>query len=149
MTRPHLLLAVVALAGPAHLAAPEAVDLDMMTRIREEGFHRSQVMETAATLTDTIGPRLTGSPAQRRAREWTRSRLQEWGLADARLEPWGTFGRGWSLEKHKGQVRGGAVLFLAPSRELVARPKEVLRYSEAQLGGTLRALLPRKPLPKP
>ena len=75
------------------------VDLDMMTRIRDEGFHRSQVMETAAQLTDVIGPRLTGSPAQRRASEWTRKQLEDWGLSNARLEPWGRFGRGWSFDR--------------------------------------------------
>ena len=68
----------------------------MMTRIRDEGFRHSQVMATASYLTDVIGPRLTGSPALRRANEWTRDRLTTWGLANAHLEPW-EFGRGWSF----------------------------------------------------
>jgi hypothetical protein len=33
------------------------------------------------------------------ANEWTRRRLEEWGLHDARLEPWGPFGRGWTFER--------------------------------------------------
>ena len=41
----------------------EPVDLDVVTRIRDEGFHRSQVMDIALYLTDTIGPRVTASPA--------------------------------------------------------------------------------------
>lgn len=76
-----------------------AVDLDMVTRIRAEGFHRSQVMETVAQLTDVLGPRLTNSPQIRKANEWTRDRLAQWGLEDARLEAWGPFGVGWSLER--------------------------------------------------
>ena len=34
----------------------------MITRIRDEGFHHSQVMDTLFHLTDVVGPRLTGSP---------------------------------------------------------------------------------------
>jgi hypothetical protein len=75
------------------------VDLDMVTRIREEGFRRSQVMETAAELTDVFGPRLTNSPELRKASEWARDRLVQWGLENPRLEPWGPFGVGWSLER--------------------------------------------------
>jgi len=83
------------------LLAPTAlaVDLDMLTRIRAEGFRRSQVMETAAQLTDVLGPRLTNSPQLKQANEWSRDRLASWGLENARLEPWGPFGVGWSLER--------------------------------------------------
>lgn len=73
-------------------------------RIREEGLKRSQVMTTLSRLTDVIGPRLTGSPALKRANEWTRDKMSEWGLKDAHLEAWGPFGRGWSLEKFSAQV---------------------------------------------
>ena len=53
----------VLLAVPTLALGEEAVDLEMITRIRDEGFHHSQVMQTAAELTDLIGPRLTSSPA--------------------------------------------------------------------------------------
>ena len=96
--RRHALSLLVAalLLAPAGLAAEEPVDLGMMTRIRDEGFRHSQVMATASYLTDVIGARLTGSPALRRANEWTRDRLSTWGLANAHLEAW-EFGRGWSF----------------------------------------------------
>ena len=81
---------------PLLAAGEEPVDLQVVTRIRDEGLSRSQVMETARTLTDEIGPRLTGSPAYRRAAEWTRDRLTGYGLANARLEPF-EFGRGWTF----------------------------------------------------
>ncbi len=80
------------------LPGQERVDLDMVTRIRLEGFRNSKVMETASTLMDKIGPRLTGSPNMRRANEWTRQQLEEWGLVNAHLEAWEPFGRGWSYE---------------------------------------------------
>ena len=79
--------------------AQEPVDLDVVTRIRAEGFKQSQVMDTVWHLTDLYGPRLTNSPQQRKAAEWARDRLAEYGLANATLEPWGEFGQGWSFEK--------------------------------------------------
>jgi len=77
---------------------------DLVTRIRDEGLNRSQVMETLSYLSDVIGPRLTGSPNLRRANEWTREKLSSWGLTNAHLEAWGPFGRGWSLKRFSAQV---------------------------------------------
>ena len=80
------------------LPSEERVDLEMVTRIRQEGFRNSKVMETASRLMDTIGPRLTGSPNMKRANEWTRKQLADWGLVNAHTENWEPFGRGWSYE---------------------------------------------------
>jgi carboxypeptidase Q len=80
------------------LLANDSPDLTMQTRIRQEGFRNSKVMETASGLTDQVGARLTGSPNMKRANEWTMKRLQDFGLANAHLESWGPFGRGWSYE---------------------------------------------------
>ncbi len=66
--------------------------------IREEGIRRSKVMETAAALTDRIGPRLTGSPAMNEANEWTRTQLEQWGMESSRVEAWAPFGRSWAYE---------------------------------------------------
>src|SRR4051812_45199677 len=86
---------------PATVPAPSA---DAISKIRDEGMNRSQVMQTLSYLTDVIGPRLTGSPNLRRANEWTRDKLSSWGLQNAHLEPWGPFGRGWSLKHFSAQV---------------------------------------------
>ncbi len=72
--------------------------------IRDEGLNRSEAMETLSYLTEVIGPRLTGSPALKRANEWTRERLSCWGLTNAHLEAWGPFGRGWSLRRFSAQL---------------------------------------------
>jgi carboxypeptidase Q len=77
---------------------------DPVERIKDEGLNRSKLMETVEYLTDVIGPRLTGSPALRRANEWTRERLTQYGLANAHLEPWGPFGRGWTLKRFSAEV---------------------------------------------
>jgi hypothetical protein len=98
------------------LLAEEPVDLAMMSRIRDEGLHRSQVMETLFQLTDVIGPRLTGSPQLKAANEWTRDQLARWGLANAHLEGY-PFGRGWSFS-------GCQVRMVAPrTAVLLALPK--------------------------
>jgi hypothetical protein len=77
-------------------AQEEKVDLDMVTKIRYEGFRNSKIMEIASGLMDGIGQRLTGSPNVKRANEWTRDKLTEFGLVNAHLEPWSPFGRGWA-----------------------------------------------------
>jgi len=83
MTRtPALAFALAALTAlPA--AAQEKVDWAAVGRIRDEGFRRSQVMETAAQLTDVHGPRLTGSPQYKKAADWARQQLETWGLSSA------------------------------------------------------------------
>lgn len=93
-------VALLPLAVHAHEPAPvEPVDWEMVGRIRDEGFRRSQVMDVAKHLTEEIGPRLTGSPAMATANEWTRAKLAEWGLANAAVEPWGTFGKSWTFDR--------------------------------------------------
>ncbi|MFN3649994.1 MAG: M20/M25/M40 family metallo-hydrolase [Armatimonadota bacterium] len=99
------LLAAGVVALPSQAQRPaERPGPDPVALIRAEGLQRSQVMETLEYLTDAIGPRLTGSPGMKRANEWTRDRLSSWGLQNAKLEPWGPFGRGWSLERFSMQV---------------------------------------------
>src|SRR5438093_10021797 len=87
------------LQTPGSAQAPrERVDTEVINKIKEEGLKKSKVMETISFLTDVHGPRLTNSPQLRNAAEWTKGRLTKWGLENVHLEPWGPFGRGWSLE---------------------------------------------------
>jgi hypothetical protein len=77
---------------------PQVPNLEFITRLRLEEYDYSQVMELMSHLTDSIGPRLTGSPNMKKANEWTRDELVKWGLANAHLEAWGPFGRGWDYQ---------------------------------------------------
>jgi hypothetical protein len=77
---------------------------DPIVRIKDEGMNRSQVMQTLSYLSDVIGPRLTASPGMKRANNWTRETLEQWGMQNAHLEAWGPFGRGWSLKRFSAQV---------------------------------------------
>src|SRR5690242_6726135 len=90
--RPVTAVLLLTLAGPAALAA-ETADLGAVQQIKDEGLHRSKVMEYASYLTDVYGPRLTGSPALRSAAEYTVKAMREAGLSNPRLELWGPFGR--------------------------------------------------------
>jgi carboxypeptidase Q len=119
------------MAGGSGLAqSAEPVDLDAITRIKAEGFERTQVMDIAWWLTEVHGPRLTNSPQMRAAAEWTAGKAKEWGLANVALEPWGPnsdFGRGWSNER--------TVLHVVKPT-----PWPVLAYPRAWTPGTLGAV---------
>src|SRR5579859_4249687 len=78
--------------------AQPALDDAALKRMHREAFEKSQADAVFETLTTIIGPRLTASPAHKRAAEYIKDVLSKIGLADARLEAW-HFGRGWSLER--------------------------------------------------
>ena len=105
-----IVLLLIFLASPATLLpqtptqAPAPDPNDPIQRIKDEGMNRSQVIQTLSYLSDVIGPRLTASPGMKRANDWTRDQLTKWGLQNAHLEPWGPFGRGWTLKKFSAQV---------------------------------------------
>src|SRR5438128_4621110 len=80
------------------MTAQVANDREVLDRIRVEGLQHSDVARVFETLTVDIGPRLTASPAHKRAVEFVRGELTAIGLSNVRVEPW-KFGRGWSLEK--------------------------------------------------
>ena len=90
-------------------AASEPVDLDMVSRIRQEAFHNSQVMATFSHLTEHIGARLTNSPQMAEANAWTRGKFNEWGLSNAHDEAFADFGRGWEFSSASVEMLGGRV----------------------------------------
>ena len=101
----RVVLALLLIVLSATNAWPqEKVDLEMVTRIRYEGFRNSKMMDLASGLMDAIGSRLTGSPNMKKANEWTRDQLAAMGLSNAHLEAWGPFGRGWSNEVFMARV---------------------------------------------
>ena len=98
MYRFIVLVIVTALLAPV-VALGKGPSDDEIAKIRDEGMNRSEAMKTIRYLTDVIGPRLTNSPNQRRANQWTRQQLEKWGLKNAVVDPWGEFGRGWELKR--------------------------------------------------
>ena len=118
------LAVLLALALPfAGTAQTEKIDQSMMQNIRKEGLENSKVMEIAFNLTDKSGNRLTASPGFMRAANYAKETLVGWGLANAMIDPWGEFGKGWELEK-------SYVAITAPYY------KSLSAYPKAWTGGT-------------
>jgi carboxypeptidase Q len=96
--------AQVSATAPVRTAKVYTAPAEVIDKIKDEGMNKSQIMDTLSYLIDVIGPRLTNSPNMKRANEWTRDTMTKWGLQNAKLEPWGPFGRGWSLKGFSAQV---------------------------------------------
>jgi hypothetical protein len=104
LARTALVLPLLAAILPAQAAEP--VDEQAVAILRKHGLEQSQVMDHLSWICDVHGPRLTGSPNMRRAQEWAVQTLKDWGLASARTEEWGPFGRGWQLDRFSLHVTG-------------------------------------------
>ena len=96
MRRQLCIFLLTAAVAPG-LWAQEAIDADIVAKIKEEGLNNSQYMDTLFYLTDVYGPRLANTPMYNRAGEWAVERLKSYGLENARMEPWGEVGDGWTL----------------------------------------------------
>ncbi|HEV9037691.1 MAG TPA: M20/M25/M40 family metallo-hydrolase [Puia sp.] len=118
-----LLVAGLLLLATTTKAQDEKIDLATIQKIRNEGLQHSHVMDIAFHLTDASGNRLTASPGFYRAANWAKQQLAEWGLANAKLDPWGDFGKGWELQKS----------YLALTAPYY---KPLIAYPKAWCGGT-------------
>lgn len=82
------------LAGAASLAGQSfPTDDPVLRRMWGEGMEHSQAMSLIQALTDSIGPRLFGSPGSLAGQEWLKANYARWGIA-ARSERFGTWS-GW------------------------------------------------------
>ncbi|MEZ5308477.1 MAG: M20/M25/M40 family metallo-hydrolase [Pyrinomonadaceae bacterium] len=101
-------LVVVALLAPSAVFAKRAkvyiAPKEEIDKIKHVGMNESKVMNIVSYLTNVIGGRLTNSPNMKKANEWTRDTMASWGMKNAKLEAWGPFGRGWSLNEFSAQV---------------------------------------------
>ena len=91
------LLLLPLLVVPA-LAAGDGPDIEVVSRIKHEAEQNSQVMEHLFQMVEVYGPRITNSKGFYDSAEWAKQQLEQWGLENAALEPWGPFGHGWSRE---------------------------------------------------
>src|ERR1700682_5222409 len=78
------------------LAAPDA---QILSEIREH----SELMANLEYLSDSIGPRLTGSPQLKQANDWTREMFAKHGLTNAHLEPW-TMEHSWTRGRASARI---------------------------------------------
>jgi len=95
-TAAFVFVLVFASLGPVWVVAQPG-DAQIVSAIRQEGFERSQAMETVSWLSDVFGPRVTGTPSIEAAKDWAAERMRRWGLRV--YEERFPYGRGWSLER--------------------------------------------------
>ena len=88
-------LMVLLVPGATRSVAAQSFPSDdpVIRAIWEEGVERSQVYALGQVMMDSIGPRLTGSPAMAGANDWALAKYAEWGI-EAYKEQYGTW-RGW------------------------------------------------------
>jgi carboxypeptidase Q len=145
LNRVVVLLCVVALAGigvrkgfaaaaDGDASAVAVADAQILSEVRDH----SEAMQNLEYISDSIGPRLTGSPQLKQANEFTADQMKKYSLVNVHLEPWtiahswtrGTArarivapaehpltiaSAGWS-EGTKGAVRGPVVYFDAKTK---------------------------------
>jgi len=135
----QVVLILAGFAAPALASAQDPADLDVVARIREEGFRRSQVMDFAWYMTDVLGPRLTGSPGLKRAQRWATSKMTELGLANAVVEPFGEHGVGWTNEYT-------ALHLIEPTYQpLIGYPQAFTPGTAGKLSGAARIVVLQSP----
>src|SRR5689334_8017867 len=88
------LIFLASLRGASLLAQDNPSGDPIVQRIYDEGMRRSQAAKLAQVLMDSIGPRLTGSPANRAANDWLLRTYAAWGVP-AKNEQYGTW-RDWT-----------------------------------------------------
>ena len=94
MTRSALwLLAITSFSGAQLHAQSLPVEDPVLRRLWSLGIDSSKTYELAQPLLDSIGPRLTGSPAIRSGNDWLIARYRELGIT-AKNEQYGTW-RSW------------------------------------------------------
>src|SRR5260370_26496313 len=92
----HVGIAVL-LTASSFLLAAQQDSQSMIAAIKAEGLRGTEATVLFHTLTDTIGPRLTGSPAHVQAARWAVGRLKALGLDNPRLDPF-PLGPRWALD---------------------------------------------------
>jgi Zn-dependent M28 family amino/carboxypeptidase len=140
------------MAGDAYAAPPDgdtnplaAADAHILAEVRDH----SEAMQNLEYISDSIGPRLTGSPQLKQANDWTAEVMKKYGLVNVHLEPW-TIAHSWtrgtatarivSPTEHpltitsagwapgtNGSIRGPVVYFDAKTKDDFARFKGKLK----------------------
>jgi len=109
------------------LHADEKLDSGFSWKIRQTEMEHSTVMSLVHQLTDTYGPRLTGSPNFKAACDWSMEQMNQWGMKDAHLEKWSFGHPGWESEKvvvrvvspYRARINAGAVAWTPGTNGMV------------------------------
>jgi hypothetical protein len=99
------ILSLSLFACTATYAQQETIDTAAFRKIRNAELNSSQIPQIAHYLTDVSGPRLTNSPGYKRAATWAVETMKKWGLTNAKMEPWGEFGKQWEVQDFSISMR--------------------------------------------
>jgi hypothetical protein len=80
-------LPAVVLAGGDYPGGLTADSVEHARQLRESAMTGSGAYAIVESLTTEVGPRLAGTPAEARARDWAVATMRALGLADVRVEP--------------------------------------------------------------
>ncbi|HSQ56252.1 MAG TPA: M28 family peptidase, partial [Gemmata sp.] len=72
-------------SAPKPRLAPATLDDAIISEVKSS---RSDIMKNLEYISDVIGGRLTGSKNLEKANNWTKKKMEEYGLENVRLEPW-------------------------------------------------------------
>jgi carboxypeptidase Q len=106
-----LMVAASLCAGGLSLRAddrpPKGPDEDgtkpALVRIAGEGLLNSHAFEYLTQLSDDVGGRVTGTPAERKAEDWGAAKMKSIGLENVHTEKY-TIWRGWSRGTAEGEI---------------------------------------------
>jgi hypothetical protein len=125
-----LRIIIISIILSVPLFGKEPVNLEIIQQIKSEVTQHSQIMETISYLADVYGPRLTGSPELKEAAQWAQKQLIDWGITNAELEDWGTFGRGWRVDHITAEMTSPRYM------PLIAYPKAWTNSTNGEISGT-------------
>jgi carboxypeptidase Q len=131
-----LAMALAALATPALAQVPllSPAERDVRDRIIAAAQADARGYRIIEDLTTEIGPRLAGSPAEARARDWAVARLRAEGFGEVRVEPFSIIY--WGRLKERASVQGRftqplmvAAIGGSPSTPAGGLTAEVVRFT--------------------
>ncbi len=135
------------LASGTAAAQSFSTDNPVLKRIWALGMDSSQTYQLSQALFDSIGPRLTGSPAYKSGSDWLIAKYQSWGV-QAHAEQYGTW-RGWrrgvthiDLVAPRVRTLAGTMLGWSPGTGGRTVRGELLMLPDAQDSSAFRAWLP-------
>jgi carboxypeptidase Q len=137
----------LSLAAGTAAAQTFATQDPVLQRIWTLGMDSSQTYHLSQVLFDSIGPRLTGSPAFKAGSDWLIATYRSWGIT-ARAEPYGTW-RGWrrgishiDLIAPRVRTLDGTMLAWSPGTGGKAVRGEVVVLPDVADSAAFRAWLP-------
>lgn len=102
--KPYLRIALAALLAVNPAFAQEA-DLKAVHLIKQEAYLNSQVMDYIHLIADEHGSRMAGSPSYLSAAKKAVAAFTSAGIENARIESWGSLGRGWDWSRVHVQMK--------------------------------------------